>query len=246
MGRPPRPQGEGLTYHVTARGNDRQPIFDDDRDRLSFLGLVEDTRQRRRWRVHAWCLMTNHFHLLLSTYQADISAGVRDVLGRYVRRYNHFHGRTGHLFGRRFHSVLVTTDEQFLMTVRYVNRNPVRAGLAPRPGHYAWSGYARRGMRHPLVTVEDADLLERLHPVRTIAERQLRELVDDDTPPRIQAPTPAVATLIQALGPTAGTRAAVRQGYPRRDIATVRGISTRTLQRQLRTAETGASGTSAP
>ena len=163
---------------------------------------------------------------------------IRDILGRYVRRYNHFHGRSGHLFGRRFHSALVTTDEHFLQAIRYVNRNPVRAGLVTCPEHYAWSGYARRGTRHPPVTVDDADLLRRLHPVRTIAERRLQELVrDDDAPMRASDPRPAIATLLQALGPVHGARAADRQGYRHSDIATARGVSVRTLARQLRTTD---------
>ena len=81
MGRRHRAQNGGLTHHVMARGNNRRSIFSNDLDRLSFLGLVERTRQDRDWRIHAWCLMTNHVHLLLTTEHADLSAGLRDILG---------------------------------------------------------------------------------------------------------------------------------------------------------------------
>lgn len=235
MGRSPRTYVDGLTYHVTARGNDRQRIFDSDLDHHSFLAIVEETRAHRRWRVHAWCLMVNHFHLLVSTEEFDISTGLRDILGRYARRYNHFHERTGHLFGRRFHAVPVTSDEQFFATVRYVNRNPVRAGMVHDPGHYPWSGYARRTTLHPPIAVDETTVLGRLHPVPAIAERQLHDLIRSDVSPgRAGAAEPAIGTLIQVLGAGNGARAAVCLGYRHQDVADALGLTANCLTKRLR------------
>ncbi len=233
MGRAPRPQGEDLTYHVTARGNNRSSIFEDERDRFTFLRLLEDTRRRRCWRVHAWCLMGNHIHVLVTTKGPDISAGVRDVLGGYARRYNSHHERSGHLFGRRFGSVLVTSDEQFLTTVRYINRNPVAAELVAASDDYPWSGYAlRRSPRPPILL--DEMVLRMLHPVVSTADRLLCELVDgEQRPGGASAPQPAIITLVQVMGERAATRAAARLGYRRREIATVLGRSLRTVDRYL-------------
>ncbi len=243
MGRAPRPQGEALTYHVMARGNNRRDIFQDALDRRSFLSLLEATRQRRNWRMHAWCLMTNHVHLLLTTEQADISAGIHDVLGHYARRYNHFHGTSGHLFGQRFRSVLVTSDEQFLTTVRYINRNPVEAGLADRPDRYPWSGYAMRHVAHPLLIVDDADLMERLHPLPAIAECQLRTLVHSGSAPlRVGSTMPTIATLVQAMGPKEGGPAALALGYEQREVAASVGLSRAGLQRHLHSRRTRCTG----
>lgn len=230
MPRAHRTQGAGLTHHVMARGNNRRDIFEDDHDRFSFLGMVEETRRRRDWRIHAWCLMTNHVHLLVTTEEPDLSAGLRDVLGRYARRYNHFNERTGHLFGQRFRSILVTSDEQYLTTVRYINRNPVEAGLTDRPDHDAWSGYALRRSPYPPVTLDETMTLDMLHPVAAVAERQLRELIHSDrTPHRAAAPRPAIRTLLLTMGRRSGARAAAALGYERTEIARTLGITVRAL-----------------
>ncbi len=233
MGRTPRPDGAGLTHHVMTRGNNRQPIFDGDLDRRSFLALVEETRERRDWRIHAWCLMTNHVHLLITTDRPTLSDGLRDILGTYARRHNHFHERTGHLFSGRFRSVPVTSDEQFLTVVRYVNRNPVGAGMVDRPEHYPWSGYGSRGSVHPPITIDEADLLRRFHPVRTIAERQMHALVQSEPwPTRAGRHQPAIGTLLQAMGPKRGVTAAVSAGHRRSEIAATLGRSVSYVDRR--------------
>ncbi len=234
MGRAPRLPVDGLTYHVTARGNNRQPIFNTELDRTSFLALVEETRARRGWRIPAWCLMTNHIHLLITTETFDVSAGLRDILGRYARRYNHFHERTGHLFGHRFHSVPVTSDEQFFATVRYVNRNPVRASIVDDPAHYPWSSYAQRGTLRPPITVDETTILKRLHPVPSMAERQFHQLIrSDPAPGRAGSAAPELSTLVQLLGEAEGAQAAVNLGYGQREVATAIGITESCLSRRL-------------
>jgi len=218
-----------------ARGNNRQAIFGNDLEARSFLGLVEDVRHHHGWTIHAWCLMPNHVHLLLTTEFPNLSQGVRDILGRYARRYNHFHERTGHLFSARFKSVTVVSDRQFLTTFRYVNRNPVRAGLASAPDLYPWTGFALRRSPRPPVALDEASVLEMLHPLPAIAEQQLRHLVHDETAPgRAEAAVPSIPILIQALGMDHGVAAALALGYRQRAIAAAIGLSESALSRRLR------------
>lgn len=170
--------------------------------------------------------MTNHIHLLVTTDEPTLSDGLRDILGLYARRYNHFHDRTGHLFSARFRSVTVTTDEQFLTAVRYVNRNPVRAGMIEHPEHYPWSGYGLRMLPRPPVRVDEAEVLGRLHPLRDIAERQLHSLVHGEVAPaRAGNHRPTVGTLAQAMGRDGAASAAVAAGYRHREVAATLGVS---------------------
>jgi REP element-mobilizing transposase RayT len=141
MPRPPRLQLAGAIYHVTARGNRRVDIFMDDSDRRLFLALLERTVTRYGWRCHTYCLMKNHFHLVIETPEPNISDGMQFLAGLYAAAFNHRHGLSGHLFQGRFHTVVLKSDGQLLATVRYVLLNPVRAGLCERPGDWKWSSY---------------------------------------------------------------------------------------------------------
>lgn len=141
MARPHRPQVAGGVYHITARGNRRQPIFLDDRDRHSFLTLLEDVVGRHGWRIHAYCLMPNHFHLLVETTEANISIGMQRLNFRYAQWFNHRHDLDGHLFQGRFHSVLAESTWYVVELARYIVLNPVRAGLCQHPGEWRWSSY---------------------------------------------------------------------------------------------------------
>jgi putative transposase len=129
-------------YHVVARGNAKQLIFLDDADRLSFLEVVERAVDRFQWCCLSYCLMPNHYHLVLQTPNANLSRGMRQVNGTYAQRFNRRHGRCGHLFQGRFGATLVETDRHILELIRYVANNPVRAGLARRPEEWRWSGHA--------------------------------------------------------------------------------------------------------
>lgn len=235
MGRALRPLGEGMTYHVMSRGNNRQSIFADDLDRRSMLGLIDDARRHMSWHVHAWCLMTNHIHLLVTTDLPNLSAGLHGVIGRYARRYNRFHERTGHVFSGRFRSVVVVSEEQFLTTFRYINRNPVTAGLVATPDDYPWSGYATRSLPRPPIALDESPVLRLLHPLHAMAERQMHHLVHADThPARAGAAVPTIGTILQVLGEDAGARAARALGHTQRDIAGALRISESTLSRRMR------------
>jgi REP-associated tyrosine transposase len=141
MARPPRILVPGGFYHVTCRGNRRQPIYADDRDRELFLRLVGRVVARRAWRCHAFCLMPNHYHLVVETPKPDLSAGMHALNLGYARCFNLRHTFTGHLFERRFYAVLVQSDWHALELSRYVVLNPVRAGLAEAADTWPWSSY---------------------------------------------------------------------------------------------------------
>ena len=122
-------QFEGATYHIVTRGVRKLPLFTDDRDREFFLELLDLTVARYEWELHAYCLMTNHFHLLISTPGANVSAGMQYLNSCYAQWFNWRHDYEGHLVERRFWSKLIETDEQLFETARYIVLNPVRAGI---------------------------------------------------------------------------------------------------------------------
>jgi REP element-mobilizing transposase RayT len=141
MPRPPRVQAAGAIYHVTTRGNRKQDIFIDTDDRARFLQLVQQAVDRLGWLCHAYCLMTNHYHLLVQTREADISQGMHRLNGVYANWFNWRHEFTGHLFERRFHDEVVEGQAHLLELTRYIVLNPVRAGLKNHAGEWFWSSY---------------------------------------------------------------------------------------------------------
>jgi REP element-mobilizing transposase RayT len=135
-------------YHVTSRGNDRRTIFRDDFDRRAFLGRLSANALKHRWIVLAYCLMTNHYHLVVSAPHGGISPGMQEVNGGYSRRTNSRYGRSGHLFKNRFSATTVARDEHLLEACRYVVLNPVRAKMCKRAQDWPWSSYhACAGLR---------------------------------------------------------------------------------------------------
>ncbi|HEY3920998.1 MAG TPA: transposase, partial [Gaiellaceae bacterium] len=137
----PRLEIPGACYHVGTRGNNKQPIFIDDADRKRFLLLLERAARRHGWLVYAYCLMTNHYHLVLQLSDRGLSRGMCELNGGYALGFNERHGRSNHLFGRRFWDRHLDTDEYFNETCRYVVLNPIRVGLEPELGIWPWSSY---------------------------------------------------------------------------------------------------------
>lgn len=142
MGRPRREQFPGALYHVTTRGNWQRDIYLDARDRESFLSLLGVVVADCGWNCHAYCLMDNHYHLLVHTPRANLADGMRDLNGRYARQFLQRHGHDGHLFGRRYHPVLVRRQEHLLEVARYVVLNRVRAGACRLVVDWPWSSYS--------------------------------------------------------------------------------------------------------
>lgn len=142
MPRAPRPQFAGAEYHLFARGIRRSVIFIDDVDRAIFLGMVADVVVKLGWKCRAYCFMTNHFHLVVTTPEPNVSVGMRWLLGRYGQWFNRRHGFEGHVFERRYRHKLIDSDAYRLVVTRYVFRNPVEAGVCARPEDWPWSSYS--------------------------------------------------------------------------------------------------------
>jgi REP element-mobilizing transposase RayT len=141
-----RIQYPGALYHVMNRGDRRESIFRDDADRERFLSTLGEACGKTGWQVHAYCLMRNHFHLVIETPQANLVAGMKWLLGVYTKRFNIRHKLCGHVFAGRYRALIVDgSGNEYLRTVcDYVHLNPVRAGLigpADVLGSFRWSSY---------------------------------------------------------------------------------------------------------
>lgn len=141
MPRLPRPQFPGAIYHINARGNRRCAIYRDNYDRALHLSHLLRTIERFEWECHAWCQLTTHYHLLVTTPLPNIAAGMQELNSRYAECFNARYELTGHLFEGRYRHKLVTSQEQLLSTYRYVARQPVAATICERPTDWPWSSY---------------------------------------------------------------------------------------------------------
>lgn len=141
MARPLRIEFAGALYHVTSRGNGREDIYLDDSDRELFMVVLGEACSLFNWTVHAWCLMSNHYHLLVETPDSNLSRGMRYLNGVYTQRFNRTHSHVGHLFQGRFKAILVEKEAHMLELARYVVLNPVRAGMVESAEQWSWSSY---------------------------------------------------------------------------------------------------------
>jgi REP element-mobilizing transposase RayT len=141
MSRPLRLEFPGAIWHVTSRGNERRDIVRDDLDRRRFVAFLGRVVHDHNWILHAWVLMTNHYHLLVETPDCGLSRGVKWLNQRVAETFNERHDRVGHLFQGRFKSILVERESHLLELVRYIVLNPVRACLTRFAGEHAWSNY---------------------------------------------------------------------------------------------------------
>ena len=141
MVRPLRIEYAGAVYHVTSRGDRREPIAKDDFDRRSFFDILRQALQRFDAQAWAYCLMDNHYHLVLHTREANLSRLMRQINGVYTQSFNRRHRLGGHLFQGRFKAILVDRDSYLLEVCRYVDLNPVRARMVKRADAYVWSSY---------------------------------------------------------------------------------------------------------
>ena len=141
MSRPLRIEFDGALYHVTTRGDRREAIYEDDTDREQFLGVLGEVAECFNWHCHAYCLMSNHYHVVIGTPDGNLSKGMRQLNGVYTQWSNRRHRRTGHLFQGRFKAILVDADSYLLELTRYVVLNPVRAGMVRQARDWKWSSY---------------------------------------------------------------------------------------------------------
>lgn len=142
MARPLRLEFAGAVYHVTSRGDRREDIYLDDEDRREWLAVLALVCDRFNWVLHAYCQMTNHYHLLVETVEGNLSAGMRQLNGVYTQRFNRRHGMVGHLFQGRYKAILVQKEAHLLELSRYVVLNSVRAGMCDLPEDWEWSSYS--------------------------------------------------------------------------------------------------------
>jgi putative transposase len=230
----------GGIHHVWQRGNNRRAIFLQPWDNRFFLSLLREVGTRYRWYCLSYCLMENHFHLVLETPHCTLGDEMRDQGSRYAQWFNARHETGGgHLFQARFGSKPLSRDEQFAQLLRYVARNPVRAGLCEHPEQWPWSSHRGllSGDPHPLVAVDRvAALLDGSRPSRTSyallfdPDGPLSDIDPDLSPWELRA---SLAEIFGGADQAAALRAARREGYRLADIATHLGISEATVSRQL-------------
>ena len=178
MARPLRIEYPGAVYHVTSRGNEKKPVFKDDTDRQNFLNTLQHVNKRYNWICHAYCLMTNHYHVLIETPDGNLSLGMRQLNGVYTQLFNKRHGRTGHLFQGRYKAILIQKDSHLLEVCRYVVLNPVRARVVENPAEYSWSSYlATAGTAKPHPSLTTDWVLGQFSGKRGKAEQEYRKFV---------------------------------------------------------------------
>ncbi len=178
MARPLRIEFPGAVYHVTARGDRQESIFEDDADRQLFLETISEVVTRFNWTCHAYCLMDNHYHLIMETPDANLSKGMRHLNGVYTQAFNRRHGRCGHLFQGRYKGILVDRDSYLQELARYVVLNPVRARMVKRPDDWAWSSYRAMVGDAPVPAwLTTGSLLAQFSPQTAAARRRYRQFV---------------------------------------------------------------------
>lgn len=167
MARPLRIEFAGALYHVTSRGDRRENIYEADSDREDFLLVLEEVCARFNWSIHSYCLMSNHYHLLIETPDGNLSKGMRQLNGVYTQKYNRRNNKVGHVFQGRFKGVLVDGDAYLVELARYIVLNPVRAQMVRSAKEWKWSSY-----RATVGAVACPEWLDREWLLRSFAKRQ--------------------------------------------------------------------------
>ncbi len=180
MTRPVRIEFGGALYHVTSGGGRKEPIYEDDLDRESFLEILGEVVQIWNWTCHAFCLMTNHYHFVIEAPDGNLSKGMRHLNGVYTQASNRRHSRVGHLFQGRYKAILVDGDAYLLELTRYVVLNPVRAGMAEHPVEWHWSSFrAMTGQGKVPPWLATDGLLAQFSTDRAEAVRRYVQFVDE-------------------------------------------------------------------
>jgi putative transposase len=178
MSRPLRIEFAGALYHVTSRGDGQKDIYLDDQDRKDFLSVLASVCMRFNWTVHAYCLMSNHYHLLLETPDSNLSQGMRQLNGVYTQHFNRTHERVGHVFQGRYKAIIVQKDSYLLELSRYIVLNPVRARMVRSVKDWPWSSYrASCGMTASPEWLSTDWLLSTFAKTRKVAVERYRDFV---------------------------------------------------------------------
>lgn len=176
MGRPKRIWYPGATYHLMGRGVRRMIIFQTDDDYIYFKQLLHLMAKKFNCRLHAYCLMSNHFHLLLETGETELWKFMRALCGNYAIQFNYRYSYKGHVFENRYKSCIVKNDEYFLQTSRYIHLNPVKAKMVFHPEDYPWSSYTT------ILGIKDDGLTDRDKTLAYFGKSSIygyREFVED-------------------------------------------------------------------
>ncbi|MBU2513940.1 transposase [bacterium] len=180
MARPLRVEFPGAVYHITSRGNARLPIFEHFNDKKIFLSILEQVIDRYHWLCHAYCLMDNHYHLLIETIEPNLSSGMRQLNGVYTQSYNRKYKKVGHLFQGRFKSILVEKEIYLLELCRYIVLNPVRADMVKSVDKYTWSSYrATSGLIKPPAYLTIDWTLNHFGKKKVIAQKKYKAFVNE-------------------------------------------------------------------
>ncbi len=177
MPRPLRPIADGLIYHVINRGNNRQAVFRKAGDFQAFLDALANLKERKPFDLFGYCLLKNHFHLLIRPLETTISRLVQSLLVSHTQRYHKHHHSGGHVWQGRFKSPIVQDDEHVLTVLRYIEANPLRAGIVADAGDYRWSSYRVHGLGETSELVSPLVTYDRLSPSRAVRRRKWAEKV---------------------------------------------------------------------
>jgi len=189
MGRKKRFNLVGIPQHVIQRGNNREPCFYQQDDYTHYLNLLEKTALKHGCKIHAYILMTNHVHLLVTPeLEQSVTEMMQSLGSQYVRYFNKKHNRTGSLWEGRFKSSLVDSDAYLFICMRYIEMNPVRAKMVEHPAEYAWSSYAVNAQgaqsslieKHPVYLNLNSDINIRLKNYRALFQQQINDEILDD------------------------------------------------------------------
>ena len=178
MARPLRIEFPGALYHITSRGNARQTIFFDEEDFTDFLTVLDQVAKRYHLLLHSYCLMPNHYHLLIETPEGNLARGMRQLNGTYTQHTNQRHQRVGHLFQGRYRSILIDKENYLLELSRYIALNPVRANLVEDPKDWPWSAYPQLIGFNPRIPCLSSDwILAQFAPERKAAIKAYQAFV---------------------------------------------------------------------
>jgi len=236
MARPLRIEYAGAFYHITARGNERKDIFKSARDREKFLCYLQSATERYGAVIHAYCLMNNHFHLLLETPSGNLSQIMRHVNGAYTTYFNTKRRRAGHLLQGRYKGILVEADEYAKELSRYIHLNPVRAGAVESPEDYRWSSYAEYiGRKKPPAWLARNFILGDFGGKETEAQRGYQDFIEAGMKDSTSPLSEVVGSLI--LGSESFVQA-IREKYLEgrkadRNLPAARAFETRTTPEQI-------------